>query len=151
MPGSIPNLGLDIKSFNRTVHMIKFLISSFPFCAFRVRLSDLLSSELVWIYDSYRRYDFLNGWTTLLQGRYISRTTQIWKKHEQTSIPRVEFEPNIQVFERVKVFPFLSQSWGRKIVMNCLSYDFLYETEKGLKRFMNAWFGHWVLTVKGNS
>jgi hypothetical protein len=45
--------------------------------------------------------DSLDGGVDPSQGRYLAQTQN---KHRQTSMPRVEFEPTIPVFERAKTF-----------------------------------------------
>jgi hypothetical protein len=46
------------------------------------------------------------------QGRNLHRTTQTQNKGKQTSMPRVEFEPTIRVFERAKTVPVVDRAAG---------------------------------------
>jgi hypothetical protein len=71
---------------------------------FRIRLSGLFPSELVWNYGSHidSRWDSLDGLSALSQGCHLHKITQTQDKRAQTSIPPVGFEHTIPVFEWAK-------------------------------------------------
>jgi hypothetical protein len=48
--------------------------------------------------------------SALSQSGYVHRTTQTQKKHEETFMPRMGFEPTIPVFERAKAFYALDRA-----------------------------------------
>jgi hypothetical protein len=57
------------------------------------------------------------------RGRYLHRTTQTQKKHRQTSVSRVGFEPTIAVFDRPKAvtlpFTLLKRTLGMQCGRSC--------------------------------
>jgi hypothetical protein len=65
----------------------------------------------------------LLGWViSLSQGRYLHRTKQTQNKRTQTSMPWVEFEPMLPVFERAKTVHALDRA-ATVIGHWCLSND----------------------------
>jgi hypothetical protein len=103
VPVSKTNLGYD-KSFFFFFFFVLISYSTFP-----IRLSGLFPTRInLKAMDlTNSRVDSLDGRSALSKARYLYRTTQTQKKLKHTSVPLVEFEPTIAVFEGVKIFHIL--------------------------------------------
>jgi hypothetical protein len=123
----------SISEGTRRKPYMQFHTRNYPlqYCSFplslvprRPKLSSLFSFRIILKFESYREsVGLLGRGISPTQGRYLYGTTQTQDKSQQISVPRVEFEPMIPVFQRTKAFHTLNR------VANVCSCLFIYGSD----------------------